>query len=131
MSYIFEFVGFFFDTFWLFAKTSPLELGLSVLAGIGLAALCWFVTVFYTRLWNTRYRPGLVHHLLCGIAALITMLFTIAYFALGYAQKAAENRVAAWPGPVSTKFGHSAPPVCPPPVRINRLDRADVAVRVD
>jgi hypothetical protein len=96
MSYIFEFVRFFFDTFWLFAKTNPLGLALSVLAGIGLAALCWFVTVFYTRLWNTRYRPGLVHHLLCGIAALITMLFTIAYFALGYAQQAAENRVAAW-----------------------------------
>jgi len=96
MSYIFEFVRFFFDTFWLFAKTNPLGLALSVLAGIGLAALCWFVTVFYTRLWNTRYRPGLVHHLLCGIAALITMLFTIAYFALGYAQQAADNRVAAW-----------------------------------
>jgi hypothetical protein len=47
----------FFDTFWLFAKSSPVGLALSVLAGIGLAALCWLVTVFYTRLWNTRYRP--------------------------------------------------------------------------
>jgi hypothetical protein len=96
MAYLSDFVGFCLATFGLFAQSGPFALTLSILAGLVLAAICWFVAVNYTRLWNTRYRPGAIHYVLCGIAAFITLLSTVAYFALDHSQDAAKNQIEKW-----------------------------------
>jgi len=108
MAYLSDFVGFFSATFGLFAQSSPFGLILSVLAGLVLAAVCLLVAVNYTRLWNTRYRPGLIHYVLCGIAAVITFLATVIYFALGYTPKAAVSQVQKWETALQADKGFSS-----------------------
>ena len=107
MAYISDFIGFFSATFALFAQSSPLGLILSVLAGLILAALCLLVAVNYTRLWNTRYKPGFIHYVLCGIAAVITFLATVIYFALDHTSTAAVRQVKRWETALQADEGFS------------------------
>jgi uncharacterized membrane protein YuzA (DUF378 family) len=107
MAFISDFIGFFSDTFALFGQSSPLGLILSVLAGAVLAALCLLVAVNYTRLWNTRYKPGFIHYVLCGIAAVITFLATVIYFALDHTSTAAVMQVQRWKTDMQADHGFS------------------------
>ena len=47
--------------------------GLALFVGVELAALCWWACSSYSRLWNLRYRVTLTHHVLCALAAILTL----------------------------------------------------------
>jgi len=78
------------------AIRNPPGFRFAILAGIVLAALCWYGCYAYTRLWNTRFHVKPLHHLLCGLAALITLAFAMLFPALAYVREAGEASIAAW-----------------------------------
>jgi len=72
------------------------QFGLTLFVGVLLAALCWFGCSRYSRLWNLRYRVTVTHHVLCFVAALLTLTFSLTWKALRYAKEAAELSVENW-----------------------------------
>lgn len=65
-------------------------------AGLGLAGLCWWACSVYSHLWNKRFKVGLVHHVMCGLAALITLVATVVFVTLKHTAAAAGISVEAW-----------------------------------
>lgn len=80
----------------MLASTSPRTFALTVLAAIVLATACWWGCTNYSKLWNTRYHITPVHHILCGIAALATLVFTVSYVALRHTRDIASTAVEGW-----------------------------------
>jgi len=72
----------------------------AVLIGLLLAGACWFGCYHYTRLWNKRFRVKPIHQVLCGVAALITLVFSVFYPALAYVRDAAEASITVWEGQI-------------------------------
>lgn len=64
--------------------------------GLILSGLCWWLCSFYTHLWNKRYKVRLTHHLLCGLAAVITLGATVVFATLKHAASAADVSIEAW-----------------------------------
>lgn len=69
---------------------------LTVLIALALGGLCWFLATQYTKLWNLRYNATFRLQILCAIAALLTVLFTIAFVSLDYAKEIARERLNQW-----------------------------------
>ncbi|MDR1130290.1 MAG: hypothetical protein LBK96_04850 [Prevotellaceae bacterium] len=65
-------------------------------ASLGLAALCWFVCVYYTKLWNNRFHVKPRHHFICGIAVILTVLFTLSFRAFGNLEEIVCRTVDEW-----------------------------------
>jgi len=85
----------------LHKKFSPGLLGrgrfrVTVLIGILLAGLCWYVCSVCTRLWNKKYHITLTHRVLCGFATLCTLFFTILLARLPYTKGAALASISLW-----------------------------------
>ena len=74
----------------------PGSFRLTVLAGILLAGLCWYLCAVYTRMWNKRFRITLTHHMLCGFASLCTLFFTVLFASLAYTKEAALASISLW-----------------------------------
>lgn len=82
--------------FRLLLSTDPRAFAIAVAVGIGLAALCWVGCSRYSRLWNLRYRVKISHHVLCGVAAFLTLAFVMTYAALRFTKEAAYSSVERW-----------------------------------
>jgi hypothetical protein len=61
-----------------------------------LALLCWFVCVHYTKLWNKRFHVKTLHHFICGIAVVFTVLFTVWFYAFGNLSGIVRRIVDEW-----------------------------------
>ena len=72
------------------------QLFLTTLMGIGLAVLCWVICNYYTRLWNKKYHLTFTHHVLCGIAALFTFFFVLAFSGLSYLKEVSVDCLNDW-----------------------------------
>lgn len=96
-----EAVALLIDSARLLARAQPLLLLVTAAGGILTAATAWWVAVHYTRLWNLRFEPDTVHHASCAMAAMLTLLATISFVALGYSRQAATNRIRAWEKSIS------------------------------
>ena len=69
---------------------------ISIIVGVLLAALCWVACSYFSRLWNLRFRTKPLHHILCFFAAILTLVFTVLFFALQYTKEAAYASVKVW-----------------------------------
>ena len=67
-----------------------------VLLSLLLGALCWVVCSYYTRLWNKKFRVKLRHHLLCGMAAFFTVIFTIQFRAVSELEYIVYDIIFDW-----------------------------------
>jgi hypothetical protein len=68
----------------------------TIVLGIILAAICWYVCTVYTQLWNKRFHVTLVHHVICGFASVCTLLFVILFQSLSYTKDAALTSIHLW-----------------------------------
>jgi len=67
-----------------------------ILLALALGALCWVGCSFYTKLWNKRFHVRMQHHLLCAVAAALTILFTITYHAVGNLEHIVNGIIDQW-----------------------------------
>lgn len=96
-------MGFFGDLFFLIVRcveklqTDARAVLLGTLAaGVSLGVLCWIACSYYAYFWNLRFRITLTHHMFCGIATLLTMLFTLTFVSLKYTEQVAKAIVLGW-----------------------------------
>lgn len=82
--------------FTLFFGLDRRGFAVSIIVGVVLAALCWVACSYFSRLWNLRFRTNLLHHVLCFFAAVLTLVFTVLFFALQYTKEAAFASVKIW-----------------------------------
>jgi hypothetical protein len=78
------------------ARHSASGFFITVLIALALGGLCWFLATQYTKLWNLRYNATFTLHILCAIAAGVTVIFTIAFVSLDYAKEIARDRLNVW-----------------------------------
>lgn len=65
-------------------------------AGTVLAALAWWLTHVVSLNFNRQFSFRAEHYLYCSIAAIFTLLFSIAFFALRYTADVAKIMVSDW-----------------------------------
>lgn len=68
----------------------------TVLLALALGGLCWIVCSFYTRLWNKHFRVKFQHHLICAVAAVLTITFIVQYRAVGNLAYIVDNIIDDW-----------------------------------
>ena len=56
----------------LLVQTQPVLFGCTLLAGVILAALCWWGATHYSRLFNLTFQITRLHQVLCAFAGLLT-----------------------------------------------------------
>lgn len=80
----------------VFLVTDPAGFRFAILTGVLLAVVFWYACYIYTRLWNKRYHMTPIHHMVCALAALITLAVAILYPAVDHVRKAEEASIALW-----------------------------------
>jgi hypothetical protein len=85
----------------IYSVRNPTGFRLAVFVGVVLALVCWYGCYAYTRLWNRRFHVKPIHHVLCALAALITLGFSVLYPALAYVREAGEASIASWEATVN------------------------------
>jgi hypothetical protein len=69
---------------------------LAIVVAFFLAGLCWWGASRYSHLWNRRFRVTAAHHLLCLLAALLTLVYVVLFASIKYTQVAAEASIDRW-----------------------------------
>lgn len=96
MSFLEDFLSILGGSIAITAATGRQPFVSAAILGLLLAAGCWWVCSHYSRLWNKKYRVKPLHHLLCGIAALVTLLATLVFVSLRNTLPAAKASVGMW-----------------------------------
>ena len=79
----------------LLAQTQPLLFCLTLLAGIILAALCWWGATHYSRLFNLAFQITRLHQVLCAFAGLLTLVFCVLFVSLKFTRQIAQEAIEA------------------------------------
>jgi hypothetical protein len=69
---------------------------ITLAVGFLLGGVCWLLCNYYSRLWNVRFRVTLTHQLLCAVAAILTVAFTLTFVSLKYTKNIAYAAIAIW-----------------------------------
>jgi len=80
----------------MFADKQPLWFGVTIVVGVILAGLCWWGATHYSRLFNLEFRITKLHQVLCALAGLLTLSFTVVYASLGYSRDYALQSIDSW-----------------------------------
>jgi hypothetical protein len=80
----------------------------TLIVGVLLGGGSWLLCSYYSRLWNIRYRVTLTHHLLCAVAAILTVIFTLTFVSLKYTKDIAYSIIATWQQQVKSDSGWNA-----------------------
>src|ERR1700721_4740883 len=86
----------------LLVQTEPLLFGLTLLAGVILAALCWWAATHYSRLFNLTFQITRLHQILCAGAALLTLIFCLLFVSLKCTKQIAQQAIDSWNHEITT-----------------------------
>ncbi len=93
----------FFDTLYLCLSYLTKKQWIGVIwVSFLLAIICWGICASYTKLWNKRFHIRLKHHILCGLAAILTILFVIYYYGVGNLKNLSVDLVDQWEKDISS-----------------------------
>jgi hypothetical protein len=82
-------------------QTQPVLFGSTLLAGVILAALCWWGATHYSRLFNLTFQITRLHQVLCAFAALLTLVFCVLFVSLKFTRQIAQQAIEEWTQKVS------------------------------
>lgn len=68
----------------------------SIVAGLVLAGLSWWLCSWFARLWNTKYALLGWHHVLCALCALLVFTAVVVGSSLRFTQQVAEFILETW-----------------------------------
>jgi len=74
---------------------------MTISVALALAGAGWISTYYFARLWNRHYRLRPGHHLLCGLAAAVTLMAIPAWAITSYLQVTAEAVDQLWQGRIA------------------------------
>ena len=61
-----------------------------------LGGVCWWCCASYTKLWHKQFYVKAQHHILCGIAALLTIAFVYGFYSIRYLEDLVYEIVEEW-----------------------------------
>jgi hypothetical protein len=64
--------------------------------GAVLGGFCWLLAAYSAKLWNRRYYLNIGLQVLCGGAALLTLLYTLTFASSESLEQAVQNRLTRW-----------------------------------
>ena len=67
-----------------------------IMIALSLGILCWIGCSYYTRLWHRRFHLRPQHHLLCAIAATLTVIFTVLFYAVVNLGIIVDHKIDDW-----------------------------------
>jgi len=67
-----------------------------VLLALMLGTLCWVGCSYSSRLWHKRFHVKVKHHVLCAIAAVLTVVFTVLFCAVGNLKFIVNDMIDQW-----------------------------------
>ena len=85
----------------LLVQSQPFLFCFTLLAGLILAALCWWGATHYSRLFNLTFQITRLHQVLCAFAALLTLVFCVLFVSLKFTRQIAQQAIEAWTQKVS------------------------------
>ena len=68
----------------------------SLVAGVVLGGLTWWLCAFFAKLWNTKYSLTGWHHLLCALSAILVFCAVVLGSSMNYTKTVAENILDNW-----------------------------------
>lgn len=80
----------------IFAAVNPSGFTMTCLGAAVLAAALWWFCSLYTRLWNLSFYLNWFHLTLCGLAAVWTVFFVIAFVSVGEIGYEFDRVVTDW-----------------------------------
>jgi hypothetical protein len=80
----------------IFAGIDPSSFIVTCIGSVILAGTLWWLGSAYVRLWNTTFHLSLLHNFLCGLAALWTIFFVIAFVSLREVGQLIDQEISAW-----------------------------------
>jgi hypothetical protein len=72
------------------------ELFVALLIALLMGILCWVACSYYTKLWHKRFRVRFQHHILCCIAAIFTVIFSMTFYAVGNLKFIVNEIIETW-----------------------------------
>ena len=96
MTFLQDFLSLMMGTVGVFLSSDKGIFSLIMCVGIGLGGGCWWLCSVFTHLWNKRFCFNPIHHIMCGLAAMVTLLAVVVFAALKHASTAAGISVLAW-----------------------------------
>jgi len=78
------------------AGSNGFKLLLAIVFGFGLGILGYWLSSLSSRLWHRSYHLRGTHHIICGVAALITLIFAVVYVAVDFMEPVAKHQVQNW-----------------------------------
>ena len=78
------------------AVSNGLKLLLAIVFGLALGMIGYWLSSLSSRLWNRSYHLRSVHHIICSVAAIITLIFAVLYVAVDFMQPVAKHKIQNW-----------------------------------
>jgi hypothetical protein len=69
---------------------------IALVLGAVLACLCWILAGYSARLWNRQFYLNIALNLLCGFAALLTLVYTLTFASSDSLVAAIDNSLMKW-----------------------------------
>nr|VFJ99707.1 MAG: hypothetical protein BECKLFY1418A_GA0070994_11045 [Candidatus Kentron sp. LFY] len=99
------FLGFLFDLIGELWKGSITAFWLAFPVGVLLAGAAWWLTSYVAFNFNREFSMHPKHHVYCGIAAVLTLIFTLLFFALKFTGAVAEQAISEWQAAIRIDAG--------------------------
>nr|VFJ99711.1 MAG: hypothetical protein BECKLFY1418A_GA0070994_11046 [Candidatus Kentron sp. LFY] len=77
-------------------KGGTIEFWIALVVGILLAGAAWWLASYIAFNFNRQFSMHPKHHVYCSIAAVLTLSFTLLFFALKFTGEVAEQAVSEW-----------------------------------
>lgn len=77
-------------------KDRSLAFPISVVVGLALGGLFWWLAALSASLWNKRFHMKVGLQVLCGLAALLAVLCAITFVSAGNMEQVIVNRINVW-----------------------------------
>lgn len=76
--------------------TNGFKFALALVFGLVLGAIGYWVASAFSKLWNRSFHLRGSHHVLCGLAVFLTVLFSLLYVAVDSMESVASREIQLW-----------------------------------
>jgi hypothetical protein len=80
----------------VFAALNPAGFGLSSIGAVAFACFLWWLCNKFTSLWNRSFYLNWFHHVVCAVAALVTIFLCITFASVGEIGQVLDQVVTEW-----------------------------------
>ena len=96
MTSLMEYLGLLAECMRFLAVSNGAKFAIALLVGIAVGALGYWLSSASTQFWNRSHHLRTGHHVICAIAAFVTVIFTLVYVSSDYIGEVAKRTIHDW-----------------------------------